>query len=70
MSLWHNDKLIPNLLLDLRLMPLFMVEHFVIAFNPNDPKRNAFKEVPNFDHLPYFLGILSPNNTCFQLKLS
>ena len=32
-----SNKLIPNLLLDLRLMPLFMIEHFVIAFDPDVP---------------------------------
>ena len=49
-----NDEFIPNPLLDLRLVPLFMVEHFVITFDPNSSKRNAPKEVPNFNHRASF----------------
>jgi hypothetical protein len=41
-----NDESIPNPVLDLRLVPLFMIEHFVVAFNPNGPKCNTPKEVP------------------------
>lgn len=50
-----NDEFISDPMLDLRLVPLFMVEHFVITFDPNGPKRNAPKEVPNFNHFAVFL---------------
>ena len=42
-----NNEIIPNPVLDLRLVPLFMIKHFVVAFNPNGPKCNTPKEVPN-----------------------
>ena len=32
---------------DLRLIPLFLVKHPIIAFNLDSPKINAMKEVPN-----------------------
>ena len=44
-----NDELLPNPVLDLSLMSLYAVEHFVITFNSNGPKRDAPREVPNFD---------------------
>jgi hypothetical protein len=42
-----HDEFIPNPMLDFRLVPFFMIEHFVIVFDPNGPKRNTPKEVPN-----------------------
>ena len=44
-----NDEFIPNPVLDLRLMSLFMVEHFVVALDQDGPTCDTFKEVPNFD---------------------
>ena len=38
--LGKDNESFPNMMLDLRHVPLFMVEHFVIALNPNGPKRN------------------------------
>jgi hypothetical protein len=67
-NLGVDNEFIPNAMFDPRFMPLFMVEDFVIAFNPIGPKSNAPKEVPNFNILPYFLGILSSKMTCFQSK--
>ena len=59
------------MVLDFGLMPMFMVEHFIVALNLDGPHRNAPKEVSYFDFfLPYFLGILSQNMACFQLKQS
>jgi hypothetical protein len=49
---------------------LFAVENLDVPFDPNDPKCNAPRKVPNFDHFTVFLRILSPNKTCFQFKLS
>ena len=49
MLLGINDELIPNLVCDLRLMSLFAVEHFVVVFDRNGPKRDAPKEVPYFE---------------------
>ena len=60
-----NDEPIPNPVLDIGFMPLLMVEHFIIVFNPYGPKCNSSKKMPNLNFLPYFLGILSPNNACF-----
>ena len=32
-----HDEFIPNVVFDLRLMSLFVVEDFIIAFDPNAP---------------------------------
>ena len=50
-----DDEFIPNLMFDLGLVPLFMVENMSIAFDPNGPKHDATKEMPNFDLLAKFL---------------
>ena len=65
-----NDEFVPNSMLDLEHMPLFLVKHFVVTFDPNCLECNAPKEVPNFNFFAVFLGILFPNNVHFQLKLS
>jgi hypothetical protein len=66
-----DDEFIPNPLLNLRLVPLFMIKHFVVPFDPNGPKRNASIRRCQIVYIfPYFLGSLSPNKSCFQLKLS
>jgi hypothetical protein len=51
-----DDELIPNTILDVRLVPLFMIEHFVIMLDPDGPKRNAPKEVPSFNLFAVFIG--------------
>ena len=61
-----NNKLILNLVFNLSLLPLLMVKHLVITFNPNDPKSYAPKEVPNFDLLAKFLWNPIPEQ-CFFL---
>ena len=48
-TLGINDKFVPNAVLNLGLMSLFMIEHFVIAFNSYNPKCNTSKKVPDFD---------------------
>ena len=42
----HNE-VITNKVFNLRFMPLFLVEHPIIAFNPNRPKHDVVNEVPN-----------------------
>jgi hypothetical protein len=42
-----NDEPIPIPVLDIGFVPLFMVEHFIIAFNPYGPKCNSSKKMPN-----------------------
>jgi hypothetical protein len=37
--------------LDLRFVPLFLIEHPIITFNSKSPKSDAMEEVPNFDLL-------------------
>ena len=61
-----DNEFNPNAVLDLRLMPLLMVEHFVIALNPNGPKCDPSKKVSSFDIFAYFLGIFSPMMACFS----
>ena len=64
-----NDEFIPNSLLDLGLVPLSMVEHFIITLNPNGPKRSAPKEVPNFDHFTKLFGDPFPKHHLFPIKV-
>ena len=45
-----NDEFISNTVLDLRLMPVFMVEHFVVALNPNGPKLTNLLPLKNSGH--------------------
>lgn len=56
-----NEEFIPNTVFDLRLVPLFIVENFVVTYNPNGPKRDTAKKVPNF------LGIF-PQASLFPLE--
>ena len=45
-----------------------MVKHFVIAFNPNGPKSNASKKVPNFDLRATLLGEPFPKERLFPIE--
>ena len=64
-----NDEFIPNSLLDLGLVSLFMLEHFIVTFNPNGLKHNAPKEVPNFDHFTKLLGGFFPKHHLFPIEV-
>ena len=64
-----NNELVPYRMLNLGLMPLYVVEHFIIALNPNGPKRDASNEELILISLP-FLGKPFPKIACFHLKLS
>ena len=44
-----NNELVPYRMFNLGLMPLYVVEHFIIALNPNGPKRDASNEELNFN---------------------
>lgn len=63
-----NDKFIPNALFDLSHMPLFLVEHFIIMFNPDGPKGNAPQEVPNLTHFAIFPGEPFPNKCLLPVE--
>ena len=63
-----NDEFVTNPLLDLRLIPLFMVKHFVITLDPNDPERGASKEVPNFDHFAILFGNSFPEQNLLPIE--
>jgi hypothetical protein len=45
-----------------------MVKHFVIAFNPNRPKGNASKKVPNFNLRAILLGKSFPKERLFPIE--
>jgi hypothetical protein len=49
-----DDEFVPNTLFDLSHMPLFVIEHFIIALNPDGPKSNAPKEVPILTNFAVF----------------
>ena len=44
-----QDALVPNVMLHPRFVPLLVVKNHVDTLNPNGPKSDASKEVPNFD---------------------
>ena len=46
-----------------------MIEHFVIAFNPNGPKCSAPKEVPDFDIFTVFLGDPFPEHSLLLIEI-
>lgn len=52
----QND-LIPNKAFTLGFVPSFMVEHPQITLNPNPPKHDVVKKVPNLDFINIALGI-------------
>lgn len=62
-----HDEFVLNAVLDPRFMPMFMIENFIITLNPNGPKGNAPKKMPNFNFLVIFFGKFFPKIT-FQLK--
>ena len=44
-----QDEFVPNVMLHSRFVPLLVVKDHVVTFNPNGPKSDTSKEVPNFD---------------------
>ena len=46
-------------------MPLFMVQYFVIPFNPNEPKSKALEKVPKFQPKFVFLTDAMPEDANF-----
>lgn len=51
-----DDEFVPHVVFDLtRLVPLFMIEHLVVTFNPNGAKSDAEEKMPNFGFLVKFL---------------
>jgi hypothetical protein len=52
-----DNKFIPNSMLDSSSHPLFMVENLVITFDPDGPKGNPAKEMPDL----YLFTILFGN---------
>jgi hypothetical protein len=63
-----DNEFIPDAVLDLRFMPLLVVENLVIVFNPNNPKCNAPKKVPNLDLLTVFLGKPFPESGLLPIE--
>ena len=62
-----NDEFVPNVVFDqTRLVPLFMIEHLVVTFNPNGAKSDAEEKMPNFGFLVKLLGNPFPNKVYFQ----
>ena len=51
-----------------RLVALFMVEHLVIALNPDSLERKSTEKVPCFNHFGKFLRNPSPNQSLFPMK--
>jgi hypothetical protein len=60
-----KDEAIPNLMFDLRDMPLFMIENFIVTFDPNGPHSNPPEEMRVFFCFSIYLalafGLLSQN---------
>ena len=63
-----NDKFVPNLLLNLRFVPMCLIEHFVVLFDPNGPQGNAPKKVTNFNYFTIFLGDPFPEQSLLPVE--
>ena len=50
-------------------MSLFVVEHFIITFNPDGPQSDATKEVPNFNLYAKFPPYHFPINSLFPVEI-
>lgn len=61
-----NDD--PNLVFDLRDVPLFLVKDFIVTFNPNGQKCNASKKVPNENLLAILFGEFFPEQSLFSIE--
>ena len=49
-------------------MPLHLVEHFVITFDPDGPKSNVPKKVPNFNHFSISFGDSFPKHHLLPIE--
>ena len=63
-----NDKVIPNSLLDFGHMPLFLVEHLIITFNPNGPQNNPSKKVPYLNNFVISFRNSFPEQGLFPIE--
>jgi hypothetical protein len=64
-----DDENIPNLILDFRHVPLFMVKHFVITFNPDGPNCNASKQMPNLNVFAELFGNPFPKQCLLPIEI-
>lgn len=63
-----NEQFIPNAVVDLSLVLLFTIKHFIIALNPNNPQCNASKKVLNLYHLAKSLKNFLTKHDLFQFE--
>ena len=63
----HNE-VNSNDVFDLRLMPLFLIKHLVIALYPNSPESIAMEEVPNLHFLGELLRFPLPKDGLFPVE--
>ena len=63
-----DNKIVPILVFDLGLMPMFMVEHLIIAFNPNTLKSNSPWKVPDFKLFAVLFGNSYPKQRLFPIE--
>ena len=54
---------------NLGLVPLFLIEHPIIALNPNHPKHYVMMEVPNLDSLNKALRYHFPKENLFSMEI-
>ena len=63
-----ENEVFPNPMLDLGFMPLLMFKDYIIAFDPNGPKRDATEKVTNFDHLSISLRNYLPEESLLPIE--
>ena len=63
-----HHEVIPNEVLDLRLVPLFLIGHPVISLDPNSHEGNATEEVPNLHFLGELLRDPLPKDNLFLVE--
>ncbi len=51
-------------------VPLFIVKHLTIPFDPNDPKRDTSKKVPNLNHFAKLFRNPFSEHRLFPIKIA
>ena len=64
-----EDKFVPNPMFHLGFVPFFTIKHLIIFFNPNGPKRDAYKKMSNLNHVAKLFRNLFPEHRLFSIKV-
>lgn len=65
-----QNEVIPKVVFNLKLMPLFLVAHVIIMLNLNNPKSDVMEKVSNLNFPGEPLRNSLPKRVCFEWKWS